>query len=119
MSIVDSLLDNAYEDTQLLISNDKNGDDFLKHRDVDFIMKTEEKEKAETVVDFISDNNYGQASFEKIENEYRILIIINMPTTQQVLTSISALMVCISSLFSVDYDGWGCVLQPNKNEETQ
>ena len=111
MSVVDTLLDNAYQDTQLLIGNNEKGDNFLIPRDIDFIIKTNDKEKAETVTSFINDNSYGDASFEEIENEYRIIVTINMPSTQQLINSVSGLMACISSLFSVEYDGWGCVLQ--------
>jgi|GEM_PF-3875287 len=36
---------------------------------------------------------------------------IRMPITQPVICSVSALMVCLARLFSVEYDGWGSVVQ--------
>ena len=114
MSVVDSLLDNAYADTQLLIGNDEKGDDFSVLRDIDFILYADSEQKAETVSSFINDNQYGSASFKKIEDRYQIIVVVNMPSTQNLVCSVSGLMVCIAELFGVDYDGWGCVLQRSK-----
>ena len=36
--VIEALLATAYQDTQLLISNDKKGDDFSTLRNVDFIL---------------------------------------------------------------------------------
>jgi hypothetical protein len=111
MKIIETLLDTASQDTQLLIANDNKGDNFSIPRDIDFVIYAEEEKKASTVTNFINDHRYGLASFEKIDDQYRILIVINMPSTQSLICSVSALMACIASLFSVKYDGWGCNLQ--------
>lgn len=110
MGLVKTLLDNAYEDTHLLTLNDEKGDDFSMARDVDFILYSKEESQAKIVVEFINDNQYGDASYEKIENNYRIIVTSNMPITQNIISSISALMACIAELFNIQYDGWGCTL---------
>jgi len=111
MSVVEALLDSSEQDTKLLIGNDEKGDDFLVSRDVDFIFKTSDAQKAETVCGFINDNNYGHAKFKSVNDKYRIIAIVHMQPTQNVICSVSGLMTCISKLFEVEYDGWGCVLQ--------
>lgn len=44
--IVAALLDNAYQDTQLLISNDQQGDIFSEFREVDFTLYSKTKKRA-------------------------------------------------------------------------
>ncbi|MBN7822573.1 ribonuclease E inhibitor RraB [Bowmanella yangjiangensis] len=109
--IVAALLDNAYQDTQLLISNDQQGDIFSEFREVDFTLYSKNKEKGELIASFINDNNYGKASYEKIEQSHRITVVINMPTTQNLICSVSGLMVCLAALYDLEYDGWGCALK--------
>lgn len=111
MSVVDTLLAAAYEDTQLLIKNDALGDDFAIPRDVEFVLRANERNKAETVSSFIQDNQYGAPRIEEAESEFRVVVTVFMPTTQQVLCSVSGLMGCISEIFGLEYDGWGCVLK--------
>ncbi len=111
MSVIETLLDTAYQDTQLLIGNDERGDNFNIPRDVDFVLNAETEKKADTVASFINDNQYGKASYEQVENKYRILVVVNMPSTQNLICSVSGLMACIAALFSVEYDGWGCIIQ--------
>ncbi|WP_027330329.1 ribonuclease E inhibitor RraB [Marinimicrobium agarilyticum] len=111
MSVVDALLDNAYQDTQLLIVNDEKGDDFKIPRDVDFVFYTTDKQKADTVAGFVSDNNYGSAFISTQGDNYVVRVVVNMPSTQHVICCTSGLMACIAQLFGVEYDGWGCVLQ--------
>lgn len=106
--LVDSLLQNARLDTDLLLKNDARGDDFSKVRTVDFLLTTPEAAKAQLVSDFMIDNQYGNASVEEVDSRYRIVVQVDMPTTQNVLCSVSGLMVCIAALFGVKYDGWGC-----------
>jgi uncharacterized Rossmann fold enzyme len=110
MSIIDLLLDTAQEDNKLLMKYDELGDNFSKSRDVDFTFNTSDLVQAEVVKDFVNDNNYGTASLKEVDGRYRITVIINMPVTQNVISSISALMACISKVFKVDYDGWGSVI---------
>jgi hypothetical protein len=115
MSVVESLLNNSYQDTQLLIGNDEKGDNFSIPRDIEFVLYAKDEKKADTVTSFINDNRYGEASFTQVGEQYRILVIINMPSTQHLICSVSGFMACIAALFSVEYDGWGCVLQKPKN----
>jgi hypothetical protein len=111
MTLVETLLDTAYEDTQLLLKNDSLGDAFSIARDVDFVLRASEHKRAETVASFINDNRYGNARVESAEAGYRVVVTVHMPTTQQVLCAVSALMVCLAHLFSVEYDGWETVIQ--------
>ena len=113
--IVEVLLDNAYQDTQLLIGNDETGDDFKIWRNVDFIFYAPSEEKADVVSSFINDNRYGDSSYEKIENTYRVLVVVNMAPTQNILCSVSGLMACIGEIFSVEYDGWGTTIERAPN----
>ncbi len=115
-TVIKSLLKTSYQDTELLKKNDSMGDDFTVPREVDFSFIAESEESAEVVASFVNDNQYGNARYESVDNIYRVTVIITMPTTQNVLNSISGLFVCIAHLFKVEYDGWGCVIQtPAKN----
>lgn len=80
-NIVDLLLDNAYQDTELLVKNDELGNNFNVWRNVDFVLYAKDQEKADVVSSFIKDNRYGKASFEKVEDHFRILVVVNMPPT--------------------------------------
>jgi len=111
--VVEALLDNAYQDTQLLESNDEMGDIFSIPRDVDFILYAKDQEKGELVTSFINDNCYGQASYEEVEGNHRILLTVNMPTTQNLICSVSGLLTCIAAIYDLEYDGWGCELKRN------
>jgi hypothetical protein len=110
-ALVDKLLDNARQDTDLLTKNDALGDDFSVPRPVDFLLVAMDGKKADLVASFVNDNRYGDARVEPIGGQFRILIVVEMPTTQNVLCSVSGLMACIAGLFGVEYDGWGCVIQ--------
>ena len=112
MHLVDQLLDNARSDTDLLLKNDARGDDFAVPRDVDFLLVAPDEAKANLVCDFINDNQYGLATVQAHDDGFGVLVVVNMAPQQNVLCSVSALMVCIGNLFGIEYDGWGCVLQP-------
>ena len=111
MPIVDDLLRNAYEDTQLLLKNDQRGDVLSIPRDVDFLLRAPDEEKARTVCSFIQDNQYGSATVQEDDGKFSVLVVIHMPITQNILCSVSALMCCISAIFGMEYDGWGSVIQ--------
>lgn len=111
MPVIDTLLSTAYEDTQLLIKNDSLGDNLSVPRDVDFVLRAKERAKAETVASFIQDNQYGIPRIEDAESDFRIVVTVSMPITQQVLCAVSGLMACLSEIFGIEYDGWGCVIQ--------
>lgn len=111
MSVVHKLLENAYQDSQLLIGNEQKGDNFSVPRDVDFVLYAADEEKADIVSSFINDNRYGEASYSEIDGKFRIIVVVDMPSSQNLVCSVSGLMVCISELFGIEYDGWGCSLQ--------
>ena len=111
MNILETLLQTAYQDTQSLKVNNEKGDDFSVTRNIEFVLKTDEKDKAETVTKFINDHRYGEANLEQTGEKYRISVIVNMPSSQHIVCSVSALMTCIATLFTVDYDGWVCAIQ--------
>jgi len=111
--VVEALLDNAYQDTQLLISNDEKGDNFSVPRAVEFILYAKDANKGELVASFINDNRYGEAVYSGIEGNHCIMVTVNMPTTQNLICSVSGLMTCIAALYDLEYDGWGCELRTN------
>ena len=112
MHLVDQLLDNARSDTDLLLKNDALGDNFAVPRDIDFLLLAPDEAKANLVRDFVNDNQYGVATVQAHEVGFGILVVVHMAPQQHVLCSVSALMVCICKIFDIEYDGWGCVLQP-------
>ena len=112
MHVVDQLLENSRSDTDLLLKNDASGDNFALPRDVDFLLISRDEAQANLVRDFVNDNQYGVATVQTNEDGFGILVVVHMAPQQHVLCSVSALMVCISELFNIEYDGWGCVLQP-------
>ena len=111
MSIVEELLRNAHEDTQLLLKNDALGDKFNLPREVDFLLIAKDQEKASTVCSFINDNQYGQARVDESDGLHNILVQVTMPIEQNIICSVSALMLCVAHLFGIEYDGWGCELR--------
>jgi Regulator of ribonuclease activity B len=111
MSLVDELLSSAYEDTQLLLKNDQLGDIMSVEREVNFLLRTPDEKLANTVSSFINDNQYGYATVAPSDSDFGISVKIVMPSTQNVLCSVSALMCCLAALFSVEYDGWGSAVQ--------
>lgn len=115
-SVVDTLLETARADTELLQKNDGLGDDFSVPRQVDFLLLAKDRARAELVASFIEDNRYGVARVEQAGDEFRILVFVTMPTTQNVLCSVSGLMACVAALFEVNYDGWGCVIQKRNDQ---
>jgi Regulator of ribonuclease activity B len=108
MSIVNTLMENAASSTDVLNSLDSNGDRFAISRDVDFLLRTPSKEKAELVAGFINDYSYGQAT---VQDDINVLVIINMPVNQPVALCVSGFFACVAQIFSVEFDGWGCVAQ--------
>lgn len=111
MSVLEKLLETARADTDLLLQNDAKGDDFSRTRIVDFLLVSDDADRANMVRDFVNDNRYGDATVETVDGRHRVLVQIHMPTTQHVLCSVSGLMACLAALYGLEYDGWGCVLQ--------
>jgi hypothetical protein len=112
MSIFDVLHDNAVSDNDLLAKNDQRGDVFTRPRDVDFAFKTNDREHADALCEFINGKNFGKAQVsEGKDRTFWIVCVIHMPITQTLLCSVSGFMACLSQLFKVEYDGWGSVIQ--------
>lgn len=103
---------NALADNDVLRLSDRQGDVFNRPRDVDFLFKTPDRERAEDIAEYINGKNFGAAKTRVIEDgTYWVLVIIHMPITQHVLCCVSAFMLCLSRLFQVEYDGWGSTSQ--------
>ena len=106
MHITDTLLETARADSDLLIKNDKLGDDLSKAREVTFLLIAPSKKKAELVASFVDDNRYGAARVKRSGAQYGIYVAINMPIEQNVLASVSGFMACLAEIFGIKYDGW-------------
>ena len=105
--IIDCLLDNAYQDTQVLLVNEKEGDQFAVSRDVEFIFRTGDKAKADTVSRFITDNRYADSIAIVQDGQHlELRVTVHMPVRQPVLCSASALMACLGQIFDIEYDSW-------------
>lgn len=114
MAFVDTLMELAGADTDLLRRIDAQGDNFSISREVDFLLRAPSEEVATTAASFINDFSFGTASVQEQEGRYRVLVVVNTPITQNVILSLSGFMACISHLFGLDYDGWGCVVQTQR-----
>ena len=109
MSAIEALRDGAIADTDVLRSLDSNGDRFSVFRVVDFLLRAPDAEKAALVAAFINDHSYGRA---QVQDDLSILVVIAMPVEQPITLCVSGFFTCIARLFGVEYDGWGCVAQP-------
>lgn len=105
-TIVEALIETATADTALLVKNEELGDDASVIRKVDFILYAESKKDADLVASFMNDFRYGAPQVEKSEKRYRLTVTIEMPTTQNVLCSVSGFMACLASIYELEYDGW-------------
>src|SRR5262249_45968708 len=115
MSVVELLMETAVEDNRLLMKNQKLGDRSEISRDIDFVFYANDKEKAELVASFVTDHRYGRPSVERFKHEgknhWRLLVTIPSPTTENVVMTLSAFMVCLSKIYDLEYDGWGCAIE--------
>jgi hypothetical protein len=110
--IIDMLLDNAYQDTQVLLVNEKEGDQFSVPRNVEFILRTEDKTKAETVRSFITDNRYADSvTIVSAGQHSELRVTVHMSLRQPVLCTVSGLMACLAQIFNIEYDGWSSDIQ--------
>ncbi len=110
MSMIERLMESAEADADVLRSLDSQGDDFREFRAVDFLIEAPSEEKAELICGFINDFNYGAAQLTgEVEGVYQVTVIIDMPVTQNIVSSIAGFMNCIASLFDGSLNGWGCV----------
>jgi hypothetical protein len=109
MNVVAELMETAAADTDVLRSLDQQGDRFVAFRNVDFLLRCGNHEKANLVMSFINDHSYGVAT---IQEDADVLVVIRMPVEQPILLSISGFFTCLAHIFDFEYDGWGCVAQP-------
>ncbi|WP_175835607.1 ribonuclease E inhibitor RraB [Burkholderia anthina] len=109
VSTIANLMDTAIADVELLRTLDASGDDFGRPRDVEFLMRGPSAEKAAIVAGFINDYQYGRATVDQSGDEHRVLVVINMPIQQHNILSVSGFMACVSLLYGLHYDGWGCI----------
>jgi len=108
MEFVATLMETAAADTDVLRSLDRNGDQFSRFRDVDFLLVASDAEKAALVASFVNDHSYGKATLQEPSS---VLVTINMPVEQPVALCVSGFFACLAQLFGVEYDGWGCAAQ--------
>jgi len=111
MPIVQDLMDAAVSDVDVLYLLDAQGDDFSKFRDVDFLFRCPDKEKADILASFINEYHYGVATAFHDDEESTVQVIINMPVQQHIILSVSGFMTCLATLYGSELDGWGCVAQ--------
>lgn len=111
MPLVDALLTASYEDTRLLVKNRALGDVIPKTREVEFLLRSPDETTAQSVCSFVNDNQYGKAEVERRDDDFGVVVTVNMPSTQNLICSVSALMCCLADLFSVEYDGWETTIQ--------
>jgi hypothetical protein len=114
MSMFDDLTQTAVADRDLLLSCDRQGDRFDVPRDVDFLFRCKGAQYAKDLSEFLNGKNYGVARVEENPEtgEVVVIVVIHMPITQHVVSSVSGFMLCVSKLFVAEYDGWGSVIQP-------
>jgi hypothetical protein len=114
MSVVKLLIDTAVEDSNLLVKNQELGDRPEIPRDVDFVLYAKDEEKAKLVASFVTDYRYGRPAVQQVEHRgvvsWRLVITIHTPTTENIVMTLSAFMVCLSQLYHLDYDGWGSTI---------
>jgi len=112
MTIFELLHQNAVADTDLLRKNDELGDAFTTTREVDFAFETGDRQRADDFAEYVNGKSYGRAAVSTVtEGNFRVLVLITMPITQNVIGCVSGFMVCLSRLFQIDYLGWGSVVQ--------
>lgn len=105
----------AVKDNELLVKNQELGDRSEISRDIDFLLYAKNEERARLVAGFVADRRYGRSSVERVEHAgetcWRISITIHSPTTENVVMTLSAFMVCLSQLYDLEYDGWGSTVR--------
>ena len=108
MAIIDTLMETAVADTDLLRVFDRQGDNLSAPRDVAFLLRAPSADKANLVASFINDYQYGVANAQDLEDSPSVLVVIHMPIEQHAILSVSGFMACVCELFGLDYDGWEC-----------
>jgi hypothetical protein len=113
-AMVQTLMDVAQADMDVLLMNDRHGDQFALPREVDFMLRAPSAEKADLVTNFINDFQYGNATTVHDDTGHSVRVLITMPITQHVLFCVSGFMACLAKLYNLEYDGWGSVIQTDK-----
>ncbi len=111
MAFLNELMQSTVADLDVLRSLASRGDDFSRFRDVDFLILAPSREKAEIICGFVNDYQYGRAKTQESDGDYQVLVIINMPVTQSVITCVAGFMACVAHLFGGSLDGWGCSVE--------
>ena len=115
MNVVKLLMDTAVEDSRLLVTNQGLGDRPEIPRDIEFLLYAKTEERAKLVASFVTDYRYGRPTVERSEHEgvvrWSLFVTIHSPTTENVVMTLSAFMVCLSQLYDLDYDGWESSIQ--------
>jgi hypothetical protein len=112
MSVIGKLMDAAIADVEVLRSLDRSGDQFGQFRDVEFLFRCPDLQKANLVAAFINDYQFGQAVSGNEDGESTVLVTIRMPVEQHIILSVSGFMTCLAELYGLEFDGWGCVAVP-------
>ena len=111
MTVIDTLMETAVADTDLLRTLDGHGDRLSVPRDVVFLLRAPNADKAIIVASFINEHQYGVATTQDLEESPSVLVTVHMPVEQHLILSVSGFMACICELFGMDYDGWECTVQ--------
>jgi hypothetical protein len=112
MTLFELLTETAIADTNLLRKSDELGDVFSTPREVDFAFESAEREDAKDFAEFVNGKQYGVAKVTQLEGgRFHIQVLVTMPITQHLMCSVSGFMLCLSRVFSIDYQGWGSKVQ--------
>jgi hypothetical protein len=117
MHIIDHLLWAAERDAEVFALLQAHRDDPSISRAIDFCLSAPDSNKAETVCSFINDNQYGKARVSLDGEKPQIIVVVHMPIVHEAIRALSATMVSISHIFSVDYVGWGCCAESGEQKE--
>ena len=111
MAVLDTLMETALADVDLLRQLDAQGDRFGVPRDVDFLLRCPTPDKADIVASFINEYQYGVATVQDQGGSPSVRVVIRMPIEQHMLQAVSGFMACVCELYGLEYDGWGCIVQ--------
>ena len=111
MSVVDTLMETAAVDADLLRKLAAQGDHASVPRDVEFLLKASSTDHASVVACFINDCRYGLATAQGPLESPCIVVVVRMPVEQHAILAVSGFMACVCEVFGLDYDGWQCAVQ--------
>lgn len=112
-NLVETLLETSELDCQVLLTNEREGDQLSLPRPVEFVFYAPDIETAEFASRFITDSRYADSvEIAASDDRFRLLVTIEMPVRHPILCSISAFMACLADIFEIEYDGWSGELRP-------